>query len=398
MVNTEQILPNITWVGASDRRLSRFENLFPLPNGVSYNSYLITDDKCALLDTTDVSVRQQLMENVMHSLNGRKLDYLVLHHVEPDHCSQVQALLDIFPECTLVGNAQTFKLLCQFFSGCKCANQLIVKEGDTLDLGQHQLTFYMAPMVHWPETMVSYETSTGTLFSADAFGTFGACDAGIFADRIDFAENYLLESRRYYSNIVGKYGAPVQAAMKKISGLNIKMICSLHGPVWRKNIDYFLDKYQKWSTYTPEEEGYVVAYGTMYGHTESAAQKVAAMIQHKSNCPVSVYDVSETHYSYIISDIWRFSNVVLFSPTYNGGIYLAVESLIEDIIALGVMNRRFFIAENGSWAPMAGKQIKEKLSVLKNCQVSDNILTIKGALHAEDEQMLEAWTDAVVAK
>lgn len=398
MVNTQQILPGIFWAGASDRRLSRFENLFPLPNGISYNSYVITDDKCALLDTTDVSVRQQFMENVMHSLNGRKLDYLVLHHVEPDHCSQVQAILDVFPDCTLVGNAQTFKLICQFFSGCKSVNQLVVKEGDVLDLGTHKLTFYMAPMVHWPETMVSYEAETGTLFSADAFGTFGAVDAGIFADEIDFAEKYLTDSRRYYSNIVGKYGGPVQTALKKLAGLDIKMICSLHGPVWRKNIEYFLDKYQKWSTCTPEEEGYVVAYGTMYGHTASAAQKAAAMIRHKSGKPVSVYDVSETHSSYIVSDMWRFSDVVLFSPTYNGGVYLPMESLVEDIVALGVANRNFFIAENGSWGPAAGRLMKEKLSLLKNCRVSENILTIKGALHAEDEQMLDAWTDAVVSK
>ena len=396
MVNIQQILPDIYWTGASDRRLSRFENLFPLPNGVSYNCYVVLDDKTALLDTADNGVNGQFMENVMHCLNGRKLDYLVMHHMEPDHCSQIQNILDVFPDVTIVGNATTFKLLDQFYVTPVEYKKEIIKDGDVLDTGHHRFVHYMTPMVHWPEVFMSFDETTGALFSADSFGTFGAVDSGIYADECDFEKIYLDDSRRYYANIVGKYGDQAQAALKKFAGLDIKMLCSLHGPVWRTNIDYILDKYQKWTTFTPEEEGFVVIYGTMYGNTASAAAAAAAQIQAKSKKPVTVFDVSETHESYLVSEIWRFNNVVLFAPTYNGGLYHPMENLLSDLKAIGIRNRNFFLAENGSWGPAAGRAMKGLLEGLKNCTIMEEVFTIKGALHATDEERLSAWTDKVV--
>ena len=244
---------------------------------------------------------------------------------------------------------------------------------------------------------MSFDAVTGALFSGDVFGTFGAVDTGIFADECDFKTVFLDDSRRYYANIVGKYGVQAQAGLKKTAGLDIRMICPLHGPVWRSNIDWILQKYQKWTTWTPEEEGYTIVYGSMYGHTASAAEAAAAYIQKKSGKPVRVYDVSETHTSYLISEIWRFSRVLLFCPTYNGGIYPEMEALVRDIIALGVQNRIFGLAENGSWAPQAGKKIQKELEALKNCKVAEDILSFKGALHEADEERMQAWADAVMS-
>ncbi len=391
MINIQQILPEIYWAGASDRRLSRFENLFPLPNGVSYNCYLVSDEKTALFDTVDVSVKGQFMENICHTMKGRGLDYLVLHHIEPDHCSQVQAIIDVFPDCTIVGNAMTFRILEQFHSGIRDAKKLVVKEGDILDTGNHKFKFLMAPMMHWPEVMLSYDLNSNALFSADVFGTFGAVDSGIYADECDFEQSFLDDSRRYYANIVGKYGDQSAAGLDKLSELGIKMICPLHGPVWRKNIDWILGKYKLWTSYTPEEEGYVVVYGTMYGNTASAAAAIASKIKQDTKKPVEVFDVSETHPSYIIGEIWRLSSIVLVSPTYNGGIYPPMDTLIEDMLALGVRNRSFFLAENGSWGPTAGRLMEKKLSTLKNCTVSEDIFTFKSALHSNDEERLSEW-------
>ena len=396
MVNIQQILPEIFWAGASDRRLSRFENLFPLPNGVSYNCYVVVDDKTVLMDTADNGVNNQFMENVMHALNGRKLDYLVMHHMEPDHCSQIQNILDVFPDVTIVGNAQTFKLLDQFYVTPVEYKKEVIKDGDALETGHHRFVHYTTPMVHWPEVFMSFDETTGALFSADTFGTFGAIDSNIYADECDFEKIYLDDSRRYYANIVGKFGDQSQAALKKLAGLDIKMLCPLHGPVWRTNIEYFLDKYQKWTTYTPEEDGYVLVYGTMYGNTASAAAAAAAQIQAKSKKPVAVFDVSETHASYIVSEVWRFKNVVLFAPTYNAGLYMPMEALLNDLGALGIRNRNFFIAENGSWGPMAGKIMKAKAETFKNCTVMEEVFTVKGALHAHDAERLDAWTSKVV--
>ncbi len=396
MLNTCKITEDTTWIGGSDRRLALFENLFPLPDGVSYNSYLIRDEKNVLFDTADMSIAGQFLENLTGTLAGDALDYVVILHMEPDHCAEIADVVARYPEVQLVGGAQTFKFLDQFFPGLDKVSRLVVKEGDTLSTGKHTYHFVSAPMVHWPEVLMAYDDYTKTLFSADAFGTFGALDGGIFADEHDFEKEYLDEARRYYSNIVGKYGPQVQAVLKKAAGLDIGMIAPLHGPVWRKDIPWFIDKYQKWSTYTPEDDNIVVIYGSLYGHTESAAETAAAYLRGKSGKSVKVYDVSKTHSSYLISEIFRASKIVIFCPTYNNGIYLPMDALLHDMAALNVQNRTFAIAENGTWAPAAGKLIKEKLQELKNIRIIEPMLTIKSALNPSDVKTLEDFTDAVV--
>ena len=396
MIGFREVTDGTYWVGGSDRRLSRFENIFPLENGVSYNSYVILDDKTALFDTADISISDQFLENVKGVLGERKLDYLVINHMEPDHCSQIATVVAIYPDVTLVGNAKTFTFLSQFFPELGAQNKVTVAEGDTLELGKHTISFIMAPMVHWPEAMFSFDQTTGVLFSADAFGTFGAIDAGIFADEYDFEKDFLDEARRYYANIVGKYGMQVQAVLKKAQTIDIKMICPLHGPIWRENLAWFIDKYQKWSTYTPEDDGILVFYGSLYGHTESAAQKAAAIIREKSGKRVSVYDVSQTHTSVLISEVWRCGKIVLFCPTYNNGIYIPMENFLSDCAALTVQNRTFALAQNGTWAPASGKLMTEKLSALKNVTIVEPMLTIKSALHETDQPELEAFVTAVV--
>ena len=396
LINYRQITDETYWIGGSDRRISRFENIFPLEDGVSYNSYVIKDQKTALLDTADISISDQFLENLRGILGDSKLDYLVINHMEPDHCSQIATVVAMYPEVTLVGNAKTFTFLSQFFPEINDQTKVTVAEGDTLDLGSHSLKFVMAPMVHWPEAMFSYDTRTGALFSADAFGTFGAIDAGIFADEYDFEKRFLNEARRYYANIVGKYGMQVQAVLKKAAAIDIKMICPLHGPIWRENLAWFIDKYQKWSTYTPEDDDIVVIYGSLYGHTESAAQKAAAMIREQSGKQVRLYDVSETHTSVLISEVWRCAKIVLFCPTYNNGIYIPMANFIEDLIALSAQKRTFALAQNGSWAPVSGKLMGEKLAQLKDVTIVEPVLTIKSALHDTDDDALQAFVDAVI--
>ena len=395
MINFKNIAEDTIWIGGSDRRLELFENLFPLPNGVSYNSYLVLDEKTVAFDTADVTVADQYLENLKAALGERKLDYLVILHMEPDHCSQIANVLALYPDVTLVGNAKTFTMLGQFFPELASANKIVVKEGQTLETGKHTFTFVMAPMVHWPEVMMAYDSATGALYSADAFGTFGAVDAGIFADLYDFEKDFLDDARRYYANIVGKYGVQVQMVLKKAAKLDIKMILPLHGPVWRENIAWFIDKYQKWSTYTPDEEGIVVFYGSLYGHTASAAEAFAAKLREKAGCDVKVFDVSKTHSSKLISEIWRVGKVVIFCPTYNNGIYLPVDALLHDMAALDVKNRTFAIAQNGTWAPASGKLITEKLAALKNVKIVEPMLTIKSALHEADMEALDAFVAAV---
>ena len=396
MVNIREIAEDTFWLGGSDRRLALFENLFPLPDGVSYNSYLIRDEKNVLFDTADASIAGQFLENLGGALDGEKLDYLVILHMEPDHCAEIADVITRYPDVKLVGSVQTFKFLDQFFSGLDKCERVIMKEGDTLSTGKHTYHFITAPMVHWPEVLMAYDDHTKVLFSADAFGTFGALDGGIFADDHDFEKEYLDEARRYYANIVGKYGPQVQTVLKKAAGLDIGMIAPLHGPVWRENIPWFIEKYQKWSTYTPEDDGIVVIYGSLYGHTESAAETAAAHLRGKSGTSVKVYDVSKTHTSYLISEVFRSSKIVLFCPTYNNGIYLPMAAFLHDLAALNVQNRTFALAENGTWAPAAGKLMKEELAKLKNVTVLEDVLTIKSALHPSDAARLEEFVDAVV--
>ena len=397
MYNVRKVTEDIVWVGASDRRLALFENIFPIPRGVSYNSYVLLDEKTVLLDTVDASVAGQFFENLEHVLDGRKLDYLIVNHMEPDHCAMIGDLVRRYPEVQVVGNTKTFGMIKQFFGTDFAERAVTVKEGDTLATGAHTLHFVMAPMVHWPEVMVPYDETDKVLFAADGFGTFGALNGNIFADEVDFDRDWLDDARRYYTNIVGKYGASVQALLKKASGLEIAVICPLHGPIWRENLGYILEKYQKWSTYEAEDQAVVILYATMYGNTASAADALAGRLAAKGVKKIAVYDVSNTHVSELISEIFRASHVVFAAPTYNGGIYPVMENLLADMKALAVQNKTVALMENGTWAPMTAKQMREKLAELKNVTILDTQITIKSAMAPEQEGQLEALADAIVA-
>lgn len=397
MYNVRKVTEDIVWVGASDRRLALFENIFPIPRGVSYNSYVLLDEKTVLLDTVDASVAGQFFENLEHVLDGRKLDYLIVNHMEPDHCAMIGDLVRRYPEVQVVGNTKTFGMIKQFFGTDFAERAVTVKEGDTLATGAHTLHFVMAPMVHWPEVMVTYDEKDKVLFAADGFGTFGALNGNIFADEVDFDRDWLDDARRYYTNIVGKYGASVQALLKKASGLEIAVICPLHGPIWRENLGYILEKYQKWSTYEAEDQAIVILYATMYGNTASAADALAGRLAAKGVKKIAVYDVSNTHVSELISEIFRASHVVFAAPTYNGGIYPVMENLLADMKALAVQNKTVALMENGTWAPMTAKQMREKLAELKNVTILDTQITIKSAMAPEQEGQLEALADAIVA-
>ena len=397
MYNVRKVTEDIVWVGASDRRLALFENIFPIPRGVSYNSYVLLDEKTVLLDTVDASVAGQFFDNLEHVLDGRKLDYLIVNHMEPDHCAMIGDLVRRYPEVQVVGNTKTFGMIKQFFGTDFAERAVTVKEGDTLATGAHTLHFVMAPMVHWPEVMVTYDEKDKVLFAADGFGTFGALNGNIFADEVDFDRDWLDDARRYYTNIVGKYGASVQALLKKASGLEIAVICPLHGPIWRENLGYILEKYQKWSTYEAEDQAVVILYATMYGNTASAADALAGRLAAKGVKKIAVYDVSNTHVSELISEIFRASHVVFAAPTYNGGIYPVMENLLADMKALAVQNKTVALMENGTWAPMTAKQMREKLAELKNVTILDTQITIKSAMAPEQEGQLEALADAIVA-
>ena len=395
---TRKITDSIYWVGVNDRRLNLFENIFPIPKGVSYNAYLITDEKTALLDTVDGDGKRPFFENIRYVLDGRKLDYLIVNHMEPDHCANIENLIRLYPEVTIVGNSKTFQMIDQFFDiSLPETHKIVVKEKDSLSLGRHELHFYMAPMVHWPEVMVTYAVSEKILFSADAFGTFGALDGRIFADEMDFDRDMLDEARRYYANIVGKYGAQVQALLKKAAALDIRMLCPLHGPVWRENLDYFIGKYDLWSRYEPEVPGVVIMYASMYGNTENAANALAMMLAEDGIRNLAVYDVSTTHVSELISEAFKYSHIVLAAPTYNGGIYPVMANLLHDMKALNLSNRRFALMENGTWAPMCGKNMKSMIEDLKNCTVIEPMFSMKSAAKTSRIGELTDFKEAIKA-
>ena len=396
MYCTRNITDDIFWVGGSDRRLALFENLFPIPRGVSYNSYLIMDEKTALVDTVDSSITRQFLENVYHVLNGRPLDYLIVNHMEPDHCANIDELMLRFPDLKVVGNAKTLAFISQFYDLDLEGRTVTVKEGDTLPLGAHTLQFFLAPMIHWPEVMVTYEQKEKILFSADAFGSFGAINGNLFNDEINFDRDWLSDARRYYTNIVGKYGPQVQAALKKLSGLEINMICPLHGPVWRSNLGYLLDKYGKWSTYEPEDKAVALFYGSMYGDTENAVNILASMLAEAGVKDIAVYDVSSTHVSTLIAETFRCSHIVLAAPTYNMGIYPAMQNFLHDMKALNVQNRTAAIIENGTWAPVSGKLMREVLGEMKNMRILEPTLTVKSAVKSGNLESLSALKDALL--
>lgn len=396
MSNTYEFLPNIYWVGGNDRRIERFENMFPLPNGVAYNSYLINDEKTALLDTVDSAISAEYMENIKQVLNGRSLDYLVINHMEPDHCANIEEILRRYPNVKVIGNKKTFQFFRQYYTMDMSANCLEIKEGEEITLGTHTLRFYMAPMVHWPEVMVTYETTQGILFSADAFGSFGAMSGNIFADELEYDSHYLDEARRYYTNIVGRYGAQVQALFKKLGSIEINMICSLHGHIWRGDmISYIQDKYDKWSKYIPEKKGIVLAYASMYGNTENAVNALAAKLAKRGVKDMRMYDVSKTHPSYIISDIFKYSNVVFASPTYNLQLYFPMDALIRELSVLNISNRKVSLIGNHTWASAALKQMTEMVNSMKDMEIVGTSIDIKSSLREDREQELDALADAI---
>lgn len=396
MYQVRKVTDEIVWIGASDRRLALFENIFPIPRGVSYNSYVLLDEKTVLLDTVDASVSGQFFENLEYTLGDRTLDYLVVNHMEPDHCAMIGDIVRRYPEVKVVGNAKTFGMMKQFFGTDFAERAITVKEGDTLETGKHTLHFVMAPMVHWPEAMVTYDAKDKVLFSADGFGTFGALNGNIFADEVDFDRDWLDDARRYYTNIVGKYGASVQALLKKAAGLEIAVICPLHGPIWRENLGYILDKYQKWSTYEAEDKAVVIMYASMYGDTASAADALAGALAERGVKKIAVYDVSNTHVSELISEIFRASHLVFAAPTYNAGIYPVMENLLSDMKALAVQKKTVALMENGTWAATAAKQMREKLAEMKDMTVLDTQVTIKSAMLADQRNDLEALADAIM--
>ena len=398
MYCVRNVTEDLYWVGANEHRLALFENIHPIPRGVSYNSYLLLDEKTVLFDTVDWAVCRQFLENVEHVLNGRELDYIVINHMEPDHGASLEEILARYPEARIITTEKAVMLMLQF--GFSVEGRVKkVKEGDTLSFGKHVVIFVEAPMVHWPEAMVTLDLTNGVLFSADAFGSFGALDGKLFADEVNFERDWLDDARRYYTNIVGKYGPHVQLLLKKAAAVidKIKILCPLHGPVWRKDVLWLIEKYDCWSSYRPEEKGVLIAYASMYGNTESAAQVLAAKLCDKGLTNVAVYDVSNTHVSNLISETFRLSHVVLASVTYNLGIYPVMYDYLHHMQALNVQNRTFAVVENGSWAPRSGPLMTQFVQDnLKNCTVLDAQLSMASRLPLSKETEVDALADAII--
>ncbi len=383
------ISDNIVYIGADDRDLDLFESQYVIPNGVSYNSYVILDEKVTVMDTVDARRREEWLENLEQALAGRTVDYLVVSHMEPDHAANIQVLAEKYPNMQLVGNAKTFPMLQQFFDMDLTDRTLVVKEGDTLNLGSHELTFVMAPMVHWPEVMVSYEKSEKILFSADGFGKFGALDA---------EEDWACEARRYYFNIVGKYGAQVQALLKKAAGLEIAMICPLHGPILKENLGYYLGKYETWSSYQPEDEGVLVAYASIHGNTKKAAVRMKEILEAKGAKKVAIADLSRDDMAEAIEDAFRYDKMVLAAATYDGGMFPCMEDFLHHLKSKNFQKRTVALMENGSWAPMAAKTMKGVLEQMKEITICDKIVSIKSTMKEATIPEMEALAEELLAK
>lgn len=395
MYCVREVTEDLYWIGGNDRRLALFENVHPIPRGVSYNSYLLLDEKTVLFDTVDWSICRQFLENIKGVLGDRDLDYMVINHMEPDHAACIEEIVIRYPNVKIICTEKAFLFMHQF--GFQIEDKVEqVKEGDTMSFGKHNVVFVSAPMVHWPEAMVTYDTTNGVLFSADAFGSFGALDGKLFNDEVNFDRDWIDDARRYYTNIVGKYGPHVQALLKKAGTIDIKIICPLHGPVWRNDFGYLLDKYDKWSSYTPEEKGVMIVYGTMYGNTEAAANELATRLVKKGITNVVMYDVSKTHVSYLISETFKYSHVVLASVTYNLKIYPPMLDYIMDMKALNLQKRTFAIIENGSWAPQSGKLMRELLEEMKDMTILDNEVSINSSMKESDEDLMESIADSII--
>ncbi|MBD7911019.1 FprA family A-type flavoprotein [Clostridium cibarium] len=395
MYCVRKVTEDLYWVGGNDRRLALFENIHPIPGGVSYNSYLLLDEKTVLFDTVDWSICRQFLENIRSVLADRDLDYIIINHVEPDHAACVEEIILRYPNVKIVCTQKAAMFMRQF--GFNIGEQVIeVKEGDSMSFGKHEMIFVSAPMVHWPEAMVTFDTTDGILFSADAFGSFGSLDGKLFNDEVNYDRDWIDDARRYYTNIVGKYGPHVQNLLKKASKLDIKYICPLHGLVWRNDFGYLLDKYDKWSRYEPEEKGVMIVYGTMYGGTEAAANDLATRLVKKGMTNVVMYDVSNTHVSYLISEAFKYSHVVLASVTYNLKIYPPMLNYIMDMKALNLQKRTFTLIENGSWAPQSEKLMHELLDQMKEMTILENEVSLNSIMKEDDSELMEATADSII--
>ena len=389
-----KVTEDLFWVGGNDKRLHLFENIHPIEDGVSYNSYLLLDEKTVLFDTADWSVGRQFIENVEYVLDGRKLDYMVINHMEPDHCASMEEIILRYPDVKIVSTEKALMLMHQF-NYTVDENFIQVAEGDTMSFGKHNVVFVEAPMVHWPEAMVTFDTTDGVLFSADAFGSFKSLDGALFADEVDFDGEWINEARRYYTNIVGKYGPEVMDLLKKAQTIDIKIICPLHGPVWRKDIGYILDKYIHWATYTPEEKGVLLCYASMYGNTENAAHILATKLHEKGMHNVHMYDVSKTHVSYLIGEAFKYSHLAL-SVTYNLNVFPAMENFVQDMKRLNLQKRVVAVVENGSWAPQASVLINETLDEMKQMTVLNEEVSVLSSVSKMTESELDSLADSII--
>ncbi len=390
-----KVTEDLFWVGANDKRLHLFENIHPIEDGVSYNSYLLLDEKTVLFDTADWSVGRQFLENVEYVLDGRPLDYMVINHMEPDHCASMEEILLRYPEVKVISSEKAFMIMNQF--GFSVGDNFIqVEEGDAMSFGKHNVVFVSAPMVHWPEAMVTFDTTDGVLFAADAFGSFKSLDGALFADEVDFDRDWIDEARRYYTNIVGKYGPEVMHLLKKAQTIDIKMLCPLHGPVWRKDLGYIIDKYIHWATYEPEEKGVLIVYASMYGNTETAAQILGAKLHEKGMHNVRMYDVSKTHASYLIGEAFKYSHIALLSVTYNLNLFPPMENFVQDMKRLNLQKRVVGIVENGSWAPQAGSIMNEILGEMKQMTVLNEEVSLQSAVSKTAEAELDALADSII--
>ncbi len=382
------ISDSIKYIGVDDKTIDLFESQYIVPNGVSYNSYIILDEKIAVMDTVDRRKTDEWIDNLEQALDGRTPDYLIISHLEPDHSSNIKLIYEKYPDIKLVGNAKTFNMLPQFFNIDLANRTITVKEGDILDLGIHKLTFAMAPMVHWPEVMVEYESTEKVLFSADGFGKFGALDTD---------EDWACEARRYYFNICGKYGAQVQALLKKAASLDIKTICPLHGPVLTENLSYYINLYDTWSKYEPETDGIFIAYASIHGNTEKAALKLYDILKEKTDKKISIADLSRTDLAEDIEDAFRYSKMVLAAPTYDGGIFPIMNDFLHHLKIKGYKNRKVAIIENGSWGPMAGKIMREYMEDMKNIEICPSSVTIRSAMKEENIEQLSVLAEQILA-
>lgn len=383
-----KISDSVVFIGVNDKTIDLFESQYKVPKGVSYNSYVILDEKVAVMDTVDKRATDPWLENLDKALDGRSVDYLVISHLEPDHASNIQRLAEKYPEMKLVGNAKIFSMLPQFFDFDFSERKVVVKEGDTLSLGSHTLQFFMAPMVHWPEVMVEYEQSEKILFSADGFGKFGA---------LDEEEDWTDEARRYFINIVGKYGVQVQNLLKKAAALDIQTICPLHGPILKENLGFYIDKYLTWSSYEPEEDGVVIAYASIHGNTAKAAEKMAEILTDKGAKAVRLFDLSRDDMSEAVSCAFRYDKLVVMAPTYDGALFPAMEDFLYHLKVKTYRKRNVGIVENGSWAPMAGKLMRAYLEEMKDMEICEPVVSVKSVMKEADVQNMEMLADALLA-